>query len=296
MYYHDDSVVYLDGSFVNASEANASVYDQGLHYGMGVFEGIRSYSVDGKAGMFRGRDHMERLIFSAHAIGLPFTMKADALLTAAYELLERNNLVEAYVRPLVYAGPMMSLSFPETAHLMMCCWPWKKLLGDQLITLAISPYYRSHPRSCKIEAKVSGHYVNSILAATEARARGYGDALQLDVDGHVAECSGANFFFERDGVLYTPHRGHILPGITRDTILQICKKKHIDVRQERVATFDVFGADGAFLTGTAAEVTGIQSLDDHAFKKPWNETLGYVLQQEYEAATRRDDDWDSMLY
>jgi branched-chain amino acid aminotransferase len=296
MYYNEESVLHLDGEWLPAATAGTSVYNQGLHYGTGVFEGIRSYNVDGKANLFRGKDHMERLIFSAQAIGLPFSMKSNELLTLAYELLERNNLIEAYIRPLIYAGPMMSLSFPETSHLMLCCWPWKKLLGDQLTTLAISPYYRSHPRSCKIEAKVSGHYVNSILAATEARARGYGDALQLDIDGHVAECSGANFFYERDGILYTPHRGHILPGITRDTILQLCKKKRIDVRQQRVATFDVFGADGAFLTGTAAEVTGIASLDDHPFKKPWAETLGYVLQQEYEAATRRSDDWEPMIF
>lgn len=296
MYFTDDSILYLNGEWQPAASAVTSVYGQTLHYGTGVFEGIRSYNVDGKANLFRGRDHMERLIFSAHSIGLPFKMKSDELLKIAYELLERNNSIEAYVRPLVFSGPMMSLSFPEETHLMLCCWPWQKLLGEQLTTLAISPYNRSHPRTCKIEAKVSGHYVNSILAATEARARGYGDALQLDTDGHVAECSGANFFYERDGVLYTPHRGHILPGITRDTILQICKKKHVDVRQQRVATFDVFGADGAFLVGTAAEVTGVKSLDDHPFKKPWNETIGYMLQQEYEAATRRADEWEPMLF
>jgi branched-chain amino acid aminotransferase len=228
MYFDDTTIVYLDGQWLKAGEAMASVYVQALHYGSSAFEGIRSYDVDGKPTLFRGMDHFHRLMFSAHSIGIPFHLKADELSRIALELLERNYITEAYIRPLVYSGPMMSLSFPEEGHFMMCCWPWKKLLGDQLTTLAISPFIRSHPRSCKIEARIGGQYVNSILAATEAateaKARGYGDALQLDVDGHVAECSGANFFFEKNGILYTPHKGHILPGITRDTILNLAAK------------------------------------------------------------------------
>ncbi len=164
-------------------------------------------------------------------------------------------------------------------------------MGDKLINLCVSPYCRPHPRSCRIEAKVSGHYVNSILAATDARAKGYDDALQLDVEGNVAECSGANFFFEKQGILYTAPPGHILPGITRDTILQLCNRMGIQVRQEFFTPEDVFHADGAFLVGTAAEVTGINSLNDHAFTLSWHDTLGYQLQKEYEAATHREDDW-----
>jgi len=296
MYFSDETILYLNSQWVKASEATTTVYGQSLHYGTSVFEGIRSYEVNGKAQLFRGKEHMERLIFSAHAIGLPFKMSAIELMEVAHELLEQNHMKEAYIRPLVFSSPMMSLSFPEEAHLMMCCWPWKKLLGDQLTTLAISPYCRPHPRSCKIEAKAGGHYVNSILAATEARSRGYGDALQLDVDGHVAECSGANFFFEKDGVLYTPHRGNILPGITRDSVIQLCKKLNIEIHQKQVATHEVFGADGAFLVGTAAEVTGVQSLDDQAFKRHWKDTLGYQLQLAYEEATRSWVDFEKVNY
>ncbi|HJW30613.1 MAG TPA: aminotransferase class IV [Saprospiraceae bacterium] len=296
MYFDDSTIVYLDGQWVKAGEAMASVYVQALHYGSSAFEGIRSYEIDGKPTIFRGTDHFNRLIFSAHSIGIPFHLKADELSRIALELLERNHITEAYIRPLVYSGPMMSLSFPEEGHFMMCCWPWKKLLGDQLTTLAISPYARSHPRSCKIEAKIGGQYVNSILAATEAKARGYGDALQLDVDGHVAECSGANFFFEKNGILYTPHKGHILPGITRDTILQLCRKNKIDVQQQRIYTYEVFGADGAFLVGTAAEVSGVQSLDDQPFKKPWTSTFGYFLQKAFEEAVRSNIEWEAMVF
>jgi len=296
MYFSDDTIVYLNGDWVKAGEANTSVYSQSLHYGTSVFEGIRSYEVNGKARLFRGLDHMERLIFSSHAIGQPFKMKANELMQIAHELLQRNHMTEAYIRPLVFSAPMMSLSFSEEAYFMMCCWPWKKLLGDQLTTLAISPFSRPHPKSCKIEAKIGGHYVNSILASTEAKARGYGDALQLDVEGHVAECSGANFFFEKNGVLFTPSRGHILPGITRDTIIQLCKKLKIEVRQQRIYTHEVFGSDSAFLVGTAAEVTGIKSLDDQPFKKEWSTTLGHHLQKAYESTTRSEEVWEKMHF
>jgi branched-chain amino acid aminotransferase len=157
-----------------------------------------------------------------------------------------------------------------------------------------SEYCRPHPKSCKIEAKISGHYVNSILAATDARSKGYDDALQLDVEGYVAECSGANFFIEKDGVLYTPPHGHILPGITRDTILQLCRNLGIPSNRQDFLQRTYMKQDGAFLVGTAAEVTGIQSVDDKPFAKNWNSTHGFTLQHEYEINTRQDSTWDKM--
>ena len=295
MYFDERTIMYHNGNWIKARDASASVYVQTIHYGTGVFEGIRSYSVDGQPRMFRSDEHFTRLIYSAQAIGLPFHTSVRELKQISYDLLHRNNCVEAYIRPFVYSSPMMSLSHPEEAHLAISSWPWKKLLGEKLINLCVSGYCRPHPHSCRIEAKVSGHYVNSILAATDARAKGYDDALQLDVEGYVAECSGANFFVEKEGILYTPPPGHILPGITRDTILQLCRKLGIQVMQTRFLPQDIYEADGAFLVGTAAEVTGIQSLDDRAFVKPWNTTLGFTLQKEYESATRQDIAWDKMI-
>lgn len=286
MYFNENTIVYLDGQWIAAQEAHASIYDQTLHYGTGVFEGIRSYEVGDRTRMFRGTDHYRRLIYSAQSIRLPFHSTVEELEKITYELLENNGLTEAYIRPLIYSGPMMSLSFPTSVHIAICAWSWKKLLGDKLINLCVSPYCRPHPRSCRIDAKVSGNYVNSILAATDARAKGYDDALQLDIEGNVAECTGANFFFEKHGILYTAPPGHILPGITRDTILQLCKQMEIPVRQENFTPEDIYEADGAFLVGTAAEVTGINSLNDYAFTLPWQETIGSRLQKEYEAATR----------
>lgn len=294
MYYDDNTIMYHDGKWVKARDAHTSVYIQTIHYGTGVFEGIRSYEVDGQPRMFRSDEHYKRLIYSAQSIGLPFQMTVPELKQIAYDLLRRNNIVEAYIRPFVYSSPMMSLSFPASAHLGISAWPWKKLHGDKLTRLCISGYCRPHPRSCKIDAKVSGHYVNSILAATDARAKGFDDALQLDVDGFVAECSGANFFMEKDGVLFTPSTGHILPGITRDSILQLCRKLGIPVKQRRILPKEVFEADGAFLVGTAAEVTGIESVDDKPFAKKWTSTFGYTLQKEYEKATRQDITWEEM--
>ena len=186
MYFNNETILYLNGEWVKASEGTTSVYSQSLHYGMSVFEGIRSYEVDGKPQLFRGKEHMERMIFSAKAIGIPFKMQADAMMNIAHELLERNKITEAYIRPLVFGSPMMSLSYPEEAQFMMCCWPWSKLLGDQLTKLAISPYRKNHPQSCKVEAKVGGHYVNSILAATEAKARG--KISTLDKRKGFSEC------------------------------------------------------------------------------------------------------------
>lgn len=296
MYFNDDTVIYLDGFWVNARDANTSVYAQTIHYGTGVFEGIRSYTVDSNARMFRGNDHYNRLIYSTQAIGIPFNMQVSELSDITYQLLKKNNLSEAYIRPFVYSAPMMSLSFPEKAHIAICAWQWKKLLGDKVINLCISPYCRPHPASCRINAKVSGHYVNSILAATDARSKGYDDALQLDVDGYVAECSGANFFIEKNGTLFTAPPGHILPGITRDTILQICNGMGIEVKQIRFTTEDVYDADGAFLVGTAAEVCGINSVNDKAFAKDWTDTIGYKLQAKYEQATREEKSWNSMNY
>lgn len=171
-YFNEKTIVYHNGQWVSAPDATASIYIQTLHYGTGVFEGIRSYIVDDRPKMFRGDDHYKRMMASAHATGIPFSMPVEELIQVSYLLLEKNNLSEAYIRPFVYSSPMMSLSHPEKANIAVCAWPWKKLLGDKLSNLMISPYCRPHPSSCRIEAKISGHYVNSILAATDARAKG----------------------------------------------------------------------------------------------------------------------------
>ena len=164
---------------------------------------------------------------------------------------------------------------------MMCAWEWDKYHGDNMLKLCISSYQRPNPNSLKMEAKVTGHYVNSILATSEAKVRGYDDALMLDMYGNVGEASGANFFLEKNGVLYTPALGHILPGITRQTVLNICRELEIPVVERNIRAEELEGADGAFLCGTAAEIAGIESIDAKPFAKEWQDTLGATIQEAY---------------
>ncbi|HCM77518.1 MAG TPA: branched-chain amino acid aminotransferase, partial [Cytophagales bacterium] len=204
-----------------------------------------------------------------------------SLTQATYEVLARNSQSNAYVRPLVFCSPNMSLTSPHEVSLMIASWEWGKYLGDQLLKVCISSYQRPNPKSFKVEAKACGHYVNSILATTEAKQRGFDEGLLLDIEGFVAEGPGANFFYEKDGVLYTPPRGSILPGITRQTVLEICSELDLRVEEKLFKPEDLFDADSAFFCGTAAEVIGIESIEGQKFSKPWKESMGAIVQEAY---------------
>ena len=281
MYYNEDTIIYHNGEFVKAIDAKADVYDTSLHYGYAVFEGIRSYSTINGVKIFKAKEHFERMQFSAKAVGIPYPYKNEELIAISYEVLKRNNLEDGYLRPIVTCPPNMSLTGATSSQITIAAWPWGKLLGEKLVRLKTSSYRRISPLSFVVEAKVSGHYVNSILASKEARDSGYDEALLLDINGFVAEGPGANFFYEKDNVLFTPQCGSILPGITRATVLEICKALDIEVVEKQITPEEVYNADSAFYCGTAAEVTGIESLDDKKFPKNWNETIGAVVQQAY---------------
>lgn len=283
-YFDNNTIVYLDGEYIPAGKATTSVYNQSLHYGYAVFEGIRAYNTANETRIFKAKEHFERLIYSCKALHIPFEYSVEDLTAISYEVLSRNNISDAYIRPLVYAThPMMTLIPPSESSLFISAWDWGRYLGDKLLRLVISSYERPNPKGFHMEAKASGHYVNSTLATAEAKAKGYDEALLLDSQGFIAEGPGANFFFEKDGVLYTTPRGTILPGITRNTIIDLARYMGIDVKEE-LFTFDaVKGTDGAFYTGTAAEVAGIASINDIPFKKPYEETLGYQLGKRYKA-------------
>ncbi len=175
----------------------------------------------------------------------------------------------------------MTLTQPQDVYLMMCAWQWDKYHGDKMLKLCISSYQRPNPNSLKMEAKVTGHYVNNILATSEAKVRGYDGPLMLDMNGYVGEAPGANFFMEKDGVLYTPTLGHILPGITRQTVLNICRELDIPVVERNIKPEELESADGAFLTGTAAEIAGIESIDAKPLQKEWQDSLGATIQEAY---------------
>ena len=282
MYYNDNTFIYLNGEIVKASEAKTDLYSQTLHYGYGVFEGIRSYkTIEGKTKIFKEEAHFERLKNSADALHLPYPWSSDELIEATYEILRKNNLQNAYIRPLVYAPANMSFALNKESFITIEVWEMKPFLGEQLLNIMTSSFERPNPNAFKIEAKATGHYVNSILASQEAKANGYDEALLLDVNGFVAEGTGANFFVEKNKVLYTPQLGSILPGITRATVLEICEELDITVIEKQITLAEVHGADSAFFCGTAAEVIGIASLDKTPFKKEWKDSLGSIIQKEY---------------
>ncbi|MDX1278780.1 branched-chain amino acid transaminase [Oceanihabitans sediminis] len=286
MYYNDNTVIYLDGKFVKANQASTDLYSQTLHYGYGVFEGIRAYATENGTQVFKSYEHFERLKRSAELIQIPFAYDVQALVDATDELLRRNKLTDAYVRPLVFCDPNMTLARPNNVSIMICAWEWGAYLGDKQLRLMVSSYCRPHPRSIKIEAKVCGHYVNSILATNEAKDKGYDEALLLDSDGFLAEGPGANLFFEKDGVLFTPQLGNILPGITRATVLELAKELGLEVQQGLFKPNELFEADSAFYCGTAAEVIGIASVDETVFPKAWKDSLGKKLQDAYSKRVR----------
>jgi len=281
MYYTENSIIFHNGKFVKAPTAVNDLYGQTLHYGYGVFEGIRSYQTTKGVRVFKANEHYERLKRSCDLINIPFGYNIDELVEVTYELLAKNKFGNAYIRPRVYCDPNMSLTRPNKVSLMICAWEWGAYLGDKLLRVMISSYCRPHPKSTNIEAKACGHYINSILASTEAKDQGFDEALLLDCKGYLAEGPGANLFFERFGMLFTPKKGHILPGITRSTVMEICRELGIEVREGAYKLPDLQHADSAFFCGTAAEVVGLQSINNVAFVKPWESSLSKVVQEAY---------------
>lgn len=281
MYYNDNTTLFLNGEWLKATNAFGSLYSQTLHYGNGVFEGIRAYTTSDGTRVFKAREHFERLQKSAELMHLPFNWSVEELTQLTYELLERNQLTDAYIRPLVYAGEQMKLGVSSESNLMLAAWEWPKLLGDGLLRIMTSSYERPNPKSCHVEAKATGHYTNSLLATTEATSKGYDEALLFDMNGNVAEAPGANFFLEKNGILYTPPLGNILAGITRNTVIGLARELGFEVREEHFSKALLHTADGAFLTGTAVEVAGIASIDDVPLYLDWEDTMGYDLGRMY---------------
>lgn len=281
-YYNEDTLLWLDGKLQKASETKCDLYGQTLHYGYGVFEGIRSYrTAAGATRLFKAVEHYDRLQRSAEALNLPYKYTTQELIGATYEVLERNNLQDAYVRPIVYAPANMSFNPNTESFTAIQAWEMAPFLGEKLLKVMTSSFQRPNPRGFKIQAKATGHYVNSILASQEAKGRGYDEALLTDMNGYIAEGPGANVFFEKDGRLYTPAAGNILPGITRAAVFELCAELGIEVEQGSFTPHDLRRADAAFFCGTAAEVIGWESYDDRTFPTPWKDTLSRKVQLAY---------------
>ncbi|MEM9856645.1 MAG: branched-chain amino acid transaminase [Bacteroidota bacterium] len=277
MYYNKKTTVFLDGKWMAAGDASAGLYNQTMHYGNGVFEGIRAYQNADGCNVFKAKEHFERLQYSATKMHIDLPYSVEELIHISYEILDKNDLTNAYIRPLVYLGANMSLMPTDEVHVFMAAWKWEKYLGDKPLNVMVSSYQRPNPKSCHVEAKVVGHYTNSILATTEAKKLGYDEALLLDMHGNVAEGSGANFFYEKEGILYTPPAGNILPGITRATIMELAKDLGIRVVEKNFTIEEVYGADNAFFVGTATEVAPIASINGESFQGGWEDSAGHSL-------------------
>lgn len=283
-YYNEKTICYLDGAYVLASEAKTDLYSQTLHYGLGAFEGIKSYQLaDGSVNIFKGKEHYDRLQQSCKAAGIPYQWSSEELVEITHEVLRRNNLTNAYIRPLVFCPANMSLSKPEAASLVITAWHWAAYLGENLLNVMISSYERPNPKAFLIETKIAGNYVNSILACQEAKSKGFDEAVLLDMQGYVAEAPGANVFMEKDGKLFTAPKGHIFPGITRNTVFEICEKLGIQVEQKHFTADEFRQADSAFFCGTAAEIVGVASIDKHILPVAWKNSLGNLIQKAYSA-------------
>jgi branched-chain amino acid aminotransferase len=294
-YYDSSTELYLNGQFVKSAETKTDLYGQSLHYGYAVFEGIRAYNTHNGTRIFKAKEHFDRLQRSAELMRIPFPFDKNELIKQSYKLLEKNNLKDAYIRPLVYCGQHMTLSAPAESSIMICAWEWGAYLGDKLQRVCVSSYQRPNPKSTHVEAKASGHYVNSILATSEAKEKGFDEAILLDMNSFVAEAPGANIFIEKNGKLYTPSLGNILPGITRATVIALCKTLDIECIEKQLTVEELKAADSGFFCGTAAEIVGIASIDEVVFPNSWTESLGATLQRTYKALVLEKQNYEVII-
>lgn len=262
-----DGLIWLDGEMVPWREAKIHVLTHTLHYGMGVFEGVRAYDAEQGTAIFRLHEHTDRLFRSAKILNMPMPYDKDVINAATLASVGENNLKSAYIRPMCFYGSEgMGLRADNLkTHVMIAAWEWGSYLGDDNmkngIKVRTSSYTRHHVNITMCKAKANGNYMNSMMALQEAMACGCDEALLLDVDGFVAEGSGENFFLVRNGIIYTPELTSALEGITRETVMQIAAECGYEVREKRITRDEVYVADEAFFTGTAAEVTPIRELD-----------------------------------
>ena len=262
-----DGLIWLDGEMVPWREAKVHVLTHTFHYGMGVFEGVRAYKAEQGTAIFRLKEHTDRLFRSAKILNMPMSYDKAEINEATCAAVRENNLESAYIRPMVFYGSEgMGLRADNLkSHVMIAAWEWGSYLGDDNmqngIKVRTSSYTRHHVNITMCKAKANGNYMNSMMALQEAMACGCDEALLLDVDGFVAEGSGENFFLVRDGIIYTPELTSALEGITRETVMQIAAECGYEVREKRITRDEVYVADEAFFTGTAAEVTPIRELD-----------------------------------
>lgn len=282
-----DGLIWFDGQMVDWREAKVHVLTHTLHYGMGVFEGVRAYHADAGTAIFRLQAHTDRLFRSAKIMNMNMPFSKDDLNAAQIASVKKNDLDSAYLRPMVFYGSEgMGLRADNLkTHVIVAAWEWGAYLGQEALEKGIrirtSSFTRHHVNVTMCKAKANGNYINSMLALSDALRDGYDEALLLDVDGFVAEGSGENFFMVYNGVIYTPELTSALDGITRATVMQLAKEEGYEVREKRITRDEVYTADEAFFTGTAAEVTPIRELDGRTIGCGSRGPITEVLQKKY---------------
>ncbi len=288
MTMHDrDGLIWHDGQVVPWREAQVHVLTHTLHYGMGVFEGVRAYETARGPAIFRLQDHTQRLFNSAHILGMKMPYDRDTLNEAQCIAVRENGLHSAYIRPMCFYGSEgMGLRADNLrVHCIVAAWDWGSYLGEENIQngirVRVSSFTRHHVNATMCRAKANGNYMNSMMALQEAIRDGYDEALLLDAEGYVTEGSGENVFLVRDGVLYTPELTSALDGITRRTIITLADQIGLEVLTKRITRDEVYIADEAFFTGTAAEVTPIRSVDGRAIGSGTRGPITEQLQSMY---------------
>ena len=282
-----DGVIWFDGEMVPWREAQVHVLTHTLHYGMGVFEGLRAYHAKQGTAIFRLTAHTDRLYRSARILGMDIPFEKATLNAAHKAVIRENNLDSAYIRPMCFYGSEgMGLRADNLkVHTIVAAWDWGSYLGDEGmekgIRIRTSSFTRHHVNITMCKAKANGNYMNSMLALQEALRDGYDEALLLDVDGFVAEGSGENIFIVRNGVIYTPELTSALEGITRDTIFTLAQDNGLEIREKRITRDEVYIADEAFFTGSAAEVTPIRELDGRNIGNGSRGPITEKLQSQY---------------
>jgi branched-chain amino acid aminotransferase len=293
--------IWLDGEMVPWQEAKVHVLTHTFHYGLGVFEGVRAYNTSQGAAIFRLQEHTDRLFRSAHILRMEMPFDKGTLSEAQRQVVRANGLDEAYIRPMCFLGSEgMGLRADNLkTHVMVAAWAWPSYMDPEAmnrgIRVATSSYTRHHVNITMCKAKANGNYINSILALREALDAGFEEALLLDNEGYVAEGSGENVFLVRNGVLYTPELTSCLEGITRDSIIRIAEDQGLTVKEKRITRDEVYVADEAFFTGTAAEGVPIREVDNRPIgtggRGPITETLQRIYLESVRGAQADYADW-----
>jgi branched-chain amino acid aminotransferase len=287
-----NGLIWMDGCLVPWHSANAHILAHTMHHGTGVFEGLRAYETPAGTAIFRLQDHTNRLFRSAHILQFELPYDSRTVNEAIREVVRTNEYRECYIRPIVYLGaePLGIALRGNSVRIAIAAWPWSACLGTEAqhggIRVKTSSFSRHHVNSVTIHAKVSGHYVNSVLANQEALRDGYDEALMLDTQGYAAEGSTENLFIVRNGALLTPEAANVLEGITRDTIITLARERGLPVTEKRMTRDEIYCADEAFFTGTAAEVIPIRELDRRRIGTGQPGAITRALQEDFLAAVR----------